>query len=839
MGIITKTKKTKKKNSSAKRVKKILFCIVGVIMLLLAIYLVFGLKVHFIFNEEMNLDMDPSENSYSIVNDDTSSVTFTYTADTPVVCKAYCRHQFIDLSTGQVIETRNTTDPQHHKSTYDLPTPEYGSGQKIYQFQVSCQSKKTDLCRSSEKIYRKTSLVIVNYNLSEEEQLWKKSILPVLQQAIDEESVVLTILEQARILSIDISEQLEHETPSELEQLQNTSDQVERVHAEFLNNIISTLELWEHERYLDISPQKNMELATQTATLSREADDLKTTLYYITSKWNQSIKLLDYLHDKDVLFNEVQTFYKKSLNSSMYNNGLVLKRNVTRLATAPLDGKVGTLEDFSDNLSSHLSQVEDFLTNHTQRKNHFLKRINTTNIIALDVIEEYNSTLAQELTFDTSNLSNVCGAQQELVKAMEKHNLDAVHYQTTTRPYLDNTTVTEEVCTYYQDHLYLDVTNGTTENFELNESYENITIDGYGVFNYSTITDKEFERLCLLDGSRLIPEHQLYYCTSNYTYDDGFLHEIIIDSYKPVMVENVTVSSSLPQMVPENEPRCCFKNDCTTCCDANGNCENNHPIIFVHGHALSKYNSPELSLIAFSQMQDALQDEGYINAGEIADESELFTIPENDWGRVDTPISVRVSYYYMSHFDIGDSAIVTQKTERIENYALRLKELVDLVKYRSSSDKVIIISHSMGGLVSREYLRLFGSEDVDTLVMIGTPNYGIEGSVNKYCSVTGASKECEDMGTGSLFLRRLNAAQQDGISGTEVYTIRGSGCEMDDGRDGDGVILAENVPLDFATNYLVNGSCPDSFFEDTMHTRLVKPEEYPEVYELVLEILNE
>ena len=59
-----------------------------------------------------------------------------------------------------------------------------------------------------------------------------------------------------------------------------------------------------------------------------------------------------------------------------------------------------------------------------------------------------------------------------------------------------------------------------------------------------------------------------------------------------------------------------------------------------------------------------------------------------------------------------------------------LKELIDLLKFRTGRDKVVIVAHSMGGLVARSYMQIFGDEDVDKIIMITTPNKGVSGSVS-------------------------------------------------------------------------------------------------------------
>lgn len=49
---------------------------------------------------------------------------------------------------------------------------------------------------------------------------------------------------------------------------------------------------------------------------------------------------------------------------------------------------------------------------------------------------------------------------------------------------------------------------------------------------------------------------------------------------------------------------------------------------------------------------------------------------------------------------------------------------IERVKKKTKSKKVIIIGHSLGGLLGRAYINYFNSIDVDKLIMIGTPNLG-------------------------------------------------------------------------------------------------------------------
>ncbi|SDX47966.1 esterase/lipase family protein [Tepidimicrobium xylanilyticum] len=64
--------------------------------------------------------------------------------------------------------------------------------------------------------------------------------------------------------------------------------------------------------------------------------------------------------------------------------------------------------------------------------------------------------------------------------------------------------------------------------------------------------------------------------------------------------------------------------------------------------------------------------------------------------------------------------------ESVDKY---LSKDIERIKRDTKKEKVIIIGHSLGGLLGRTYLAYFSPSSVDKLIMIGTPNLGV---VNAY-----------------------------------------------------------------------------------------------------------
>ncbi len=108
----------------------------------------------------------------------------------------------------------------------------------------------------------------------------------------------------------------------------------------------------------------------------------------------------------------------------------------------------------------------------------------------------------------------------------------------------------------------------------------------------------------------------------------------------------------------------------------------------------------------------------------------------------------------------------------MRTHALRLQAVVAAVKARTGAAKVDLVAHSMGGVVSREYLKhLGGTAHVDSLIMLGTPNHGTTyadlSSLLLFGNCLGIAA-CTQMTTGSAYLAGLNAG--DDTLGAVRYT---------------------------------------------------------------------
>ena len=94
----------------------------------------------------------------------------------------------------------------------------------------------------------------------------------------------------------------------------------------------------------------------------------------------------------------------------------------------------------------------------------------------------------------------------------------------------------------------------------------------------------------------------------------------------------------------------------------------------------------------------------------------------------------------------------------VPELADRLAERVEAICALTGSDKVHLVGHSMGGIVSRWYVQqLGGDKRVDTAITIGSPHSGT------YAAMIGVGAGARDLRPGSQVMRRLerNAKPSD------------------------------------------------------------------------------
>lgn len=170
-----------------------------------------------------------------------------------------------------------------------------------------------------------------------------------------------------------------------------------------------------------------------------------------------------------------------------------------------------------------------------------------------------------------------------------------------------------------------------------------------------------------------------------------------------------------------------------------------YPIIFVHGW-MGK-------AVDFAPYGLKLKEDGIAEYKGTLTKYDNQSICPEQWPKA---VSVSAEYYYYFNKDNG-----------IENYSLELEPIINLVKECTGSDEVIIIAHSMGGLVSRKYMADYGNSSVKKLITLATPHYGFNQFTRSEIVFmmievfTSRAHEVDQMKPGSEFLKELDDADID------------------------------------------------------------------------------
>tara|TARA_Y100000310_G_scaffold331837_1_gene406174 strand:- start:408 stop:1271 length:864 start_codon:yes stop_codon:yes gene_type:complete len=231
--------------------------------------------------------------------------------------------------------------------------------------------------------------------------------------------------------------------------------------------------------------------------------------------------------------------------------------------------------------------------------------------------------------------------------------------------------------------------------------------------------------------------------------------------------------------------------------------ENTYPLILIHG--FNPTYSPRLSEFILRNMQNELSNDlNYTNKGLFTSET---TCAELRYST--NPIILRATY--LNQFQLLE----------IENYSKNVNKIISKIKYCTGAKKVDIITHSMGGIVVRYYIKTIDDSSIRKLVMLGTPNHGgiySLGWFSDYLIEDGKSRinlDFIELSEDHDFMKLLNA-EDETIGAIEYFTIAG-----DIDKRGDGIVLSESVSLEGEAAHLTV-PCRHSF----MNYPFICPEAY-------------
>ncbi|MBI2655478.1 alpha/beta hydrolase [Candidatus Woesearchaeota archaeon] len=826
---------------------------VAIVLLLVYALAVFNQKINFFLGNELIVSLQPAQKSFNMYYGNKTDVEFDVSVYNSAQCRTACEYEFSDRSRNDALEKGNfeLDSGQHFKKTYELSVKRLGRGQDIYSFDTRCRSMRTLLCLTSQPVTARSSFITVNYDLTEEEKKLKETLrknITELLFALSDSDIGLQKLNQKYF-------ELAHRI--NINNLSKEKIEINGIYDDLAISIENLRSIWAVEKYEKLSRLFNESFFMKIESIKKSTEYLNGKIDGIAEVHNSILQdlegLSNSLNEIEMLANMLQSeefVYDVYVNSGILSAAYSDVINNTFENYTELMSGISAMKDQQAELAEKLrlpSAEIFFKTGYTNEFNDYLlcslRQDCGENISISKVV--YDTAKFLDDYPDTSSIKSGCykilGLDAEYSKIRSEYtSLIADRsisfpaeesFMGTTQIFKDNI-IRKINNSYYSSSEKIKLNNGTNKeiikiaNSTLPKSSANIP-----ELSYNQSLNMSLYWLSKINLSANDYEAAEKCSRLNLEPKTGILKLERIST-------NITykVAPKISTELSDNPPICCVFNECNPCC-ADDSCRSDpktFPVILLHGHSLAKSNSPEYSLDSLNKLQSKLQEDGYLNVGIVSLYSKNDPVESGVWSLSGKPVAVKASYYYDAFRKEDEYIVVPTKSENIDTYAIRLKELVEIVKSRTNKPKVNIVAHSMGGLVARRYIQIFGDSDVDKLVMIAAPNKGIKDTAASYCGIIGENRECMDMLADSLFINKLNdfSGQPKNV---RLYSIIGDGCKMKGGQ-GDGVILKESAELENAELHYVNGSCDGLA---TLHTDILDVDRYPEVYNTVKEILKE
>lgn len=726
------------------------------------------------------------------------------------LCTAVCEQEIIDIHSGDKLlnETFYVTNNKKKTTTIRI-YPHKGYGQSIYQYEIKCQNIPSNRCPASNSTYVRKNTLIINHEPNDQQKiLIEESIYLFNNISHNIAHAELNIDNATNILynvDVNFQEYTKKDALRYSSVLKYLNDAKEDIIVEWKKDEYEK----SYEKIKEIYDPSNELFANTSALL----DDIRITV----DKHNTIVNMHRGNLYKAMIIKEMLKYYPGKIDE--FRDDAMTSLQLVNINTV----KMNKLGDYDALLRE--AQLEEKSIDYTMRL--FNQKAEQTKSDYVDIY------LADALS------CVVLGCNQTPIN----HSVDGIDdvknrcvlYDDIIPRFIEAQNITSGNRNKYNESLqHIDIREkrhmiAMLDYFKTNDSIINERIIRYISSINESINAVNDSDIVFLSDTSILNDTSIYgqyyslgfqpmidvlnnissYCgrpPQNFSFDDYNIYEQIIPEFdQPFDIEKI----SLPMQ------KCCFFGVCRQC-----GSDKKNPIVLLHGHSFNQKNSAYQSTDIFNQLETRLVSEGYVSLGIWKPYSEKKNaIREN--------VIFKPTYYITTYSDALGTSTIQSKDESIEEYAKRLKDAIDNIKLITGSDKVDIVAHSMGGLVTRKYIQEYGPYDIDKLILIGTPNNGITDRIYSVCKIFGNEKECDEMHQGSEFMKSLNQS----IPMPKKYLIIGKGCDMQ-GKDGDGIVTVENSKLGNYKTYYIEGNCTGTSF---LHNSMLNRED---VAEIIINIID-
>jgi len=838
--------------------------IITIIIVLLILTIVIGawglLKAKLLVDEDIIVKTNLTYASINLKHGDTTKILVKNEITTAFLCESQCSISLKRIDNNEILYSHTETV----KDTYEVISPlnftadKLGYGQELYSYQISCKNMYSNICPAPDAIVKKTALISLNYAPNDLELEAKGQLEKNLAEIINNLVTTSSLTSQNK----EYYDQLNLKNKTKFIEQNTQIEQAYSVYEQFINNLNK-----DTTDYLKANQKiESANLLNRTNLLKQDANSLNQELIVQINEHNLALYLLNNITKEKQLLDEVsltENINKLTNKTTNLNHYLFIENQTNKIISDFNNKSITNYTETIQELQTILKTIQEIKNDYTINfKTNYVNTLLTLNFLETElcIINSQTGDCRNVIPIDYAliQIANESGLPNDVVlnsdqciaiKNITSNNKITKEIQKQKREELseselEKTDLEKLFIDYSLIQFFTQETNKRSIMLPKNiQEYKNVIIqelnDTYNITSFISIDyypDKYNKTLTTLSipfteefESNLTQMSDLCNNPQEIKLDFYNNHAQTITILEPIQIKNANYT------IKDIPPMCCAYNFCYTCSSDSENF-NDVPLLLLHGHSFYIKHTPDYSTNIFSNMLTKLEtDEKYIPGGSISSDKTPYTLTKAEFGKNPIPLAAKGTYYYVALYDGLEYIPEISKSENIDTYAIRLRDVIDELKYITGKQKIDVVAHSMGGLVLRRYMQLFGDESINKAILVGTPNHGLNDRIYEYCKILGYEKECEDMHYNSSLMKTLNDPNNQPTL-KKIYTIIGTGCGMDDDEQGDGIVTIESASLNNSKQYIVNGTCPLTNFP--LHNELVNPDKYPEVYDIIEEILE-
>lgn len=771
-----------------KRVKKALLFLIIIVLVIASLYTY--RRLNLMIKEDIILDIEENYESVWLKYGEFYEFKTKAEINNYWLCTAICEQEIMDIHSGKQLlnETFYVTNNKKKTTTIEI-YPHKGYGQSIYQYEIRCQNIPSNRCPASNNTYARKNTLIVNHEPNDlQKKIIKQSIYLFDNISYNIAYSELNIDNATNILynvDVNFGENMKKEVErysgilkylNDAEEeifLQWKNDEYEKAHENINDTYDISNELFINTSGLLENIRRTLDMHNEITSIHRrnleKASNIKEMLRYypgnINEFKNDAMTSLELVNINNIQINRLEDY------DALLREVILEEFNINRTIDIFNTKTVNTKDYYVDiYLADRLSCLITGC-NHTDINYNLTGLDDAKNRCALYQNIMPNFINAKNITSQNRNNYN------ESLSSIDDEEKKYIIY-------LLNEMISNDTVINAKIKYYISVINTSVINTTQADEYSFVPINSkYYSLDFSLINDslKNIASYCER------PEN-------NFSFDEFMIYEQTLPEFnRPLDIKKIS----------QPIQKCCFFGKCRQC-----GTDKKNPVVLLHGHSFNQKNSAYQSTDIFNLLESRLVSEGYVSLGIWKPYSEHKNVIQEN-------VIFKPTYYITTYIDALGTNTIQSNDESIEEYAKRLKDIIDNIKLITGSDKVDVVAHSMGGLVARRYIQEYGPDNIDNLILIGTPNNGITDRVYNVCKIFGNEKECDEMHQGSEFMKSLNKSYPM----PNTYLIIGKGCYMQ-GKDGDGVVTIDSSKLEKYKTYYIEGNCTStSFLHNSMLNR--------------------